>query len=482
VELVGGLIIVLGFIGLAKVFNLVDSNRKVIGIARSAASVVGDKSLDDLQKEKTLQQNTKELFLLFFQNIGTSLVALGIPLGVVWLMDILSLLAFDGVIKILTSAWFILTTVGISILYLLLTREKKGETSKHNQAERTLHALAFETWFPRVALSKIESRLYKKHLDEITVERPVFITALPRAGTTLTLELCVELSEFVTHRYRDMPFLLTPILWDRFSGKYRDPDALSERVHGDGMLVSVDSPESFEEIFWKEYWPSYYKDDRIIPWSDAPYPDFEFFFKEQMRKIILLRGDGKKGVRYISKNNQNIARIRYIARTFPDAKILILFRSPLQHAASLLKQHGNFLEIHKEDPFAQEYMSDTGHFDFGENLRPIDFKGWFSKEEGTDPGELSFWLKYWINAYRYLLSHPYDQVRFFSFDALCADPGRELERLGEMLDVKSVEALTKHADRIRPPKPHPVDTTDMPSALLTQSEEIYRELQTASEA
>ena len=478
-ELLGGLIIVLGFLGLAKAFGLVDRNLKVIEITRSAASVVSDNNLDDLHKEKALQKHAGELLILLFLIIAISALSIGIPLGFIWLLDSLNLLSFDGVIKTIASTWFILASVAITLFVLFLNRRRKGKASEHTQGERTLHGLVFEPWFPRVPLSKVESRLYKNQLAAISIERPVFITALPRAGTTLLLEICVGVNEFVSHAYRDMPFLLSPLLWNRLSKGSRDPGSLSERVHGDGILVNVDSPESFEEVIWKEFWPSYYKKERILLWTESPYPAFEAFFFDHIRKIILLRSGEEQQARYISKNNLNIARIKYLGNAFPDSTILILYRSPLQQASSLLKQHRNFLNIHREDSFAQKYMEDTGHFDFGENLRPVDFNGWLSKAGEPNPNTLSFWLLYWVNAYRYLLNGKKPQARFFSYDAFCADPQSGLEKLGRILDIKNSELLMANVKRIAAPKPHNVETDDVPSSILDQAEDLYLELQNA---
>ena len=478
--LLGALIVVLGFLGLAKALGLLERNFRVIAVTRSALSVIGDRSLDDLQKETALQQKARELLVLFFSIIGISLIALGVPLGAVWALDALNLLSFQAVIATLTSAWFILAGVGVSLLYFLLKRGQGKESQEHTPLERTLHGLAFESWFPRVPLSRLESQLYRKQFSGIAIERPVFITALPRAGTTLALELSLTVNEFATHTYGDMPFLLTPLLWERFSRNYRDSGALSERVHGDGILVNAESPESFEEILWKEFWPSYYQADRILPWSDARYPAFEAFFKDHMRKIISLRSQQGKRTRYISKNNLNIARVAYLKEVFPDATILVLFRTPLQQASSLLKQHRNFLRIHQEDSFAREYMADTGHYDFGQNLRPVDFKGWLGKESGFDPDTLTFWLKYWIKAYRYLLNRQNTQVQFYPFDDLCQHPRRGLERLGQILAVSQVDPLLDKVDRIRQPKLHPVDRDALSSKVLEQAEDVYHELQRVS--
>jgi len=177
--------------------------------------------------------------------------------------------------------------------------------SNHSRLDKFLHNLVFKSWYPRVNLSNIESSIFKKQLSTITVEKPVFITALPRAGTTLLLRLCADTQEFASHTYRDMPFLMTPLLWDQFSNSFRHSAPLKERVHGDGILVNVNSPESFEEIIWKEFWHDHYQKNRIIPWKDERNPEFKEFFTDHMRKITLLRGTETRNPRYISKNNLN---------------------------------------------------------------------------------------------------------------------------------------------------------------------------------
>ena len=123
---------------------------------------------------------------------------------------------------------------------------------------------------------------------------------------------------------------------------------------------------------------------------------FTSFFSDHLRKITLVRrGDAAASARYLSKNNLNISRTALLRRLFPDAIIVVPFREPMQHAESLLKQHRNFLGIHAEDRFASEYMRAIGHFDFGENLRPVDFDGWFERRQTEQTDVLAFWLEYW---------------------------------------------------------------------------------------
>ncbi|MDD5173959.1 MAG: sulfotransferase, partial [Candidatus Omnitrophica bacterium] len=325
----------------------------------------------------------------------------------------------------------------------------------YSALERVLHRLAFKTYAAQIPLADIEDRIYSKRLVSLKIDRPVFITALPRAGTTLLLECCASLKGFASHSYRDMPFVLIPCLWGRFSAPFRRSGISRERAHGDGMQINFDSPEALEEVIWSVFWRRHYLTDRIVPWQDEYNSEFEEFFRNHMRKIIFLRrGKGTLMARYLSKNNLNIARISILHRLFPDSVIIVPFRQPLQHAASLLKQHNNFLRIHEDDPFASEYMRAIGHYDFGENLRPIDFAGWFDKRESRSPCSLGFWLEYWVASYKHLLTEPSGFFHFLNYDKFCDNPRLGLQTLADMIDSGDPDSLLARAEGIRRMKSH----------------------------
>ena len=64
--------------------------------------------------------------------------------------------------------------------------------------------------------------------------------------------------------------------------------------------------------------------------------EFEHFMKNHMCKLIAIKEEEKPDeVRYLSKNNANIARIPVITRLFLDAAVLILYRHPSDQAGSL---------------------------------------------------------------------------------------------------------------------------------------------------
>jgi hypothetical protein len=258
-----------------------------------------------------------------------------------------------------------------------------------------------------------------------------------------------------------MPFLLCPLTWDRFSGQFRKRGEARERAHGDGMLVSYDSVEAFEEILWRAFWPTYFLPNRIRPWAaEDQDEDGEFvaFLRQHMRKMIGLRrrrGGAVPAHRYVSKNNANIARLGWLERNFPDSAILIPYRDPASHIASLMRQHSGFRATQDKDPFILRYMETIGHFEFGKALRPIDFDGWLARASDLDPSMMDFWAEYWIVAFGAILRTAGPRAVIFSYDRLCAAPQEGLAALEPRIGVPA-GALTASAPRFRLPREHAV--------------------------
>lgn len=365
--------------------------------------------------------------------------------------------------------------------------------------ERLLHRLAFATVPAQKAASDLEDRLFARRFAHIPIDRPVFITALPRAGTTLLLELLAALPDFASHTYRNLPFLFTPLLWDAVSRPFRQPHAAMPRAHGDGMTVGYDSPEGFEEMLWRAFWPAQYRPDRIIPWpADARDMDgldaageFADFIGNHIRKLLSLHpANGSVSTpaptRYVSKNNANIARIPPIRRLFPDAVIIVPFRNPADHSAAMLRQHRNFLHLHAHDPFSRRYMAYTGHFDFGANLRPINFNGWLDAGDGDtngladadtiDPQTANFWLRYWCAAYEYILANHSVSIALLDYDACCANPITGLRQIAAAVGLNDPATLANQAARFRPPTKYAAATMPMPPELLRCADAIHQQL------
>jgi len=270
--------------------------------------------------------------------------------------------------------------------------------SPYSRLDRLTHRVAFGHRAVQDILAEIEATAFGKLWRDQPLVRPIFITSLPRAGTTLLLEVLARVASVATHTYRDMPFVRAPILWNRLSGRFRARGQATERAHGDGMMISIDSPEAFEETVWIASFADHYRGHGIRLWH-APAPGFAAELADHMRRIVVLRCGGMSpGARYLSKNNANIARVGVLRSAFPDAHILVPLRDPLAQARSMLRQHLRFVERHAEDRFAQRYMADIGHFEFGALHRPILFDGVDELASRHDPGQLEYWIGYWIAA------------------------------------------------------------------------------------
>ncbi len=345
--------------------------------------------------------------------------------------------------------------------------------SNYSNANKILHRFAFVSQRVQIILSDMEDDLYKSTIRGVEINEPVFITGLPRAGTTTLLDLYAQSGAFAAHSYRQMPFMHTPLLWNAFSKRLAGNETAQERSHGDGIMIDVDSNEALEEMLWLAFWKKRYRDEVIEVWPEQANPEFDAYFRQHLRKIIALSSADR---RYVSKNNLNISRLPYLRRLFPDAHLVVPFRQPLQQATSLLNQHLNFLERHQVDKFARDYMAALGHFDFGENLKPVNFDGWFERT-AYRPDSINFWLSYWLNAYRYILANATATgALLLAYDRLCADPAPALERLSKVTHIRPQNSLDRLHSDIRKPKDKQEQRGNAESQLLEACATLYQQL------
>ena len=127
-------------------------------------------------------------------------------------------------------------------------------------------------------------------------------------------------------------------------------------------------------------------------------------------------------------------------------------------------------------------MAYTGHFDFGANLRPIDFGGWLDDADGDNDGAAAdsqtpnFWLRYWCTAYAHILANRGDGVALLDYDGCCANPGVGLRQIAAAIGLPNPTPLTDQAARFRPPTRYDSDTPQMNPQLLRQADDIHRQL------
>jgi len=270
--------------------------------------------------------------------------------------------------------------------------------NSYSWLEQNLHKFALSWQFMREVTFDFEST---NICYSSVSENHIFITGLARAGTTILLNALYASNNFASLSYADMPFVLAPNLWSKISLKRGDTE-LKERAHGDGIKVSTESPEAFEEVFWKTF-------------SDEECEELEDKFRVYVGNILYKY----KKERYLSKNNQNIKRVELISKIFNQSKILIPFREPIQHAYSLLTQHKKFINDSKNDKFISNYMKWIGHTEFGPNYIPI----YNQNLNFQNDLEINHWIEQWYFTYNETFQSLKNtmNVHFISYAKLCSN-------------------------------------------------------------
>jgi hypothetical protein len=286
-----------------------------------------------------------------------------------------------------------------------------------------------------IKLGSLETRLVEGALADIRIDRPIYVTGLARSGTTILLETLARHPEVATHRYRDFPMLFTPYAWNRWLELVpRTEEAPAERSHGDGIAITSESPEAFEEPLWMAFFPELHDaTESAVLDGGTHHPPFERFYRDHIRKLLAVRGRH----RYVAKGNYNVTRIGYLAKLFPDARFVIPVRDPVWHIASLMKQQRLFLDGQRDNPAARRHLRRVGHFEFGADRRPIRIGDvpttaeivalWQAGEE------VRGWARYWAQVHRYIADlvgqDQRSSIQIVRYEDLCASPHATLREV-----------------------------------------------------
>jgi hypothetical protein len=289
-----------------------------------------------------------------------------------------------------------------------------------------------------VGLGNVESRLLARRLATMRVDRPVYICGLPRAGTTITLQMLSEHPDVVTHKYADFLMPYMPWVWNKVF-PHIPVDAMRKpvpRIHRDRIQVTRDSAEMGEEILWEHFFPHIHseKNYSVLDGSTSN-PSFERFYSEHLRKLALVRGRS----RYVSKAIMCVVRMQYLRKLFPDARFLLYIRNPIDHVASMVKQDRIWAELERDDPRQIEIIELTGHHEFGphqvmanvgnpqelsEIRRLFDDKKWPESR-----------ARYWAYVYGFIAKQLEDDpelaksVCVVRYEDLCSDSGPTIDRI-----------------------------------------------------
>lgn len=259
---------------------------------------------------------------------------------------------------------------------------------RHGFSDRLLHRFALKSpAFRRFCFERECDR--NRHRFDSRREN-LFVAGVARAGSTALLN-CIDASDaFTSTCYRHMPFVLAPSLAKLVTAFPRRKAAASERRHGDGIHIDLDSPEALDGVFWSTYLGR--DDNRITPCD----PGEELLDRYAMFIENLLLLDG--GERYLSKMNQRVDLLPGLARYFTGSLFLLPFREPLHQAMSLLRQHQNFSQL---SVYEIEYLRWLDHHEFGAtHLAFSESPGQATTRFPLD--SLDYWLEQWHRTYDYL--------------------------------------------------------------------------------
>ena len=253
-----------------------------------------------------------------------------------------------------------------------------------------LHDLVLSKKFINKSLFELEKIIYLKNKD-IKNQSHIFITGLPRSGTTSLLNFIYSSDHYASLTYKNMPFILSPNFSKLFNKKNISK---KERLHSDGISYDINSPEALDEIFFNN--------------------DEEFIKNELVNYIQLILSSESKD-KYLSKNNLNFKRIDLINSILPNSIFLIPIREPLQHTYSLLNQHLNFSQLQQGNDFIRRYMNYLGHNEFGLNHKP-----WNKPINFKDLNDINYWLEQWCLFYQDILKNyqSYDNCFFIIYEEL----------------------------------------------------------------
>jgi hypothetical protein len=309
-----------------------------------------------------------------------------------------------------------------------------------------------------LGLGRLESSLLEERLNAVPVRMPVYVCGLARSGSTLLHEIVASSPGVATHRVKDYPMVYTPYWWRQATARRR-PTAPRERAHRDRVLITPESPDALEEMLWMAFFPRCHDpsvDNRLA--AGSSHPAFEAFYRAHLRKLLL----AERATRYVAKANYHVARLAYLVRLFPGARIILPVRAPASHIASLVRQHRWFSQGQRKHPRALAWMRRSGHFEFGRDRRPMNLgdrervraiqRAWAAGEE------VRGWARYWDMVYGHLtrLLDADAQVRAATkvvrFEDLCAAPAETIRAVLDHCALPDGErAVAQFTPSIRPP-------------------------------
>ena len=313
----------------------------------------------------------------------------------------------------------------------------------YNYLQKILHKLSLKNRLIKKTLFQIECSLYKGN-HNINQNQHLFIGGLPRSGTTILLISFFETGRYASLTYNDMPFILAPNLNKIFSNNL--DKNFYERPHNDKIRYNINSPEAFDEVFFKTFNTK----------------EIEDYYANYISLIL----KKYKKENYLSKNNNLMKNISLIKSIFNNAIFIVPFRDPIQHSFSLMMQHKNFLNLQNKDIFILDYMNFLGHHEFGKN-----HKSWFKPIKYFNLDDINYWLEQWSLYYKSIYKNNISFLNFYAvpYESICENKPMFIKFL------KNRNLKINNLDKIRLSKKK-IEGLKIDELLLEECFSLYQKL------
>lgn len=419
-----------------------------------------ESNVDEVAKQKGLirsigriLQKFSLLLVLLAGTIGLSLI----PMALYMKLKPATVSDLD-----MSSFYFFVSMILGSMVLFVLPGRNKIKNKDYSDWSKLLHRMILDNYNISRSLFNLEKKIYKKKLVSQHADF-VIITGLARGGTTALTNLLYESGRFHSLSYDNMPFLLSVNLWRKIYHPRKNK--LKERAHGDNILFGYNTIEALEEYFFKVF----LNDKFISAYTLSEHDIDRVTYDSYLVYHNMIRRKEADTV-YLAKNNNLILRYKSLREHNPEFKIVMIFRSPVAHAYSLMNQHKRFSKMQKEDPFALEYMNWLGHHEFGLNHKVFDLELIHLREK-YEKTSINYWISVWISYYSRILSLAGDENLFLiDYSDLCSRPEELLHTLGKVLNL---DLTTGHKDSYQERE---LPELDLHPELKKQSDSLYIEL------
>ena len=279
---------------------------------------------------------------------------------------------------------------------------------------KLMHLLCLESCLIKKMSFDLECFIFGNKVKDRRQQQHVFISGLPRSGSTALLLQIYSTKKFASLTYRDMPFVMAPNIGSKILPSKNLTKSI--RAHDDGIHIDLNSPEAFDHIF-----TSTLLEENSHP-CDNEKKVIDYI------NLILLKYNK---TRYLSKNNNNSNIWNLIVNCFPNALILVPFRNPIEQANSMQKQHLHFDVLHEEDPFSKKYMELLNHTEFGKL-----HQSWNAPINFFKTCDINYWLEQWVIYYQNIHGLCSKNARLIpiSYEVMC-DSDQKFQRFKLLLNL-----------------------------------------------